>query len=103
MEAEQPRRDGTAGDRGDAPELRQIAEVVQPPERAQMEDHRAVAAARETQGDAGLGLPGNVVLRARIDDADRKSSLAGHFALLDTGSDLAGAHSYHTGSRFSLD
>ena len=54
-------RDRSSRDAGDTVELSQPAQLVQPPERADVEDHRAVAPARETERDPRLrSVPGRV-------------------------------------------
>src|SRR5262249_61753020 len=54
-EREHARGDRAAGHAGDARELLQVAELVEAPQRARVEQHRPEAAARQAQRYAGLG------------------------------------------------
>ena len=63
-EPEHTGRDRAAGNAGHALEPRQVASLVEPPESADMEEHRAVAAARETERGTGL-LPPLAISRLR--------------------------------------
>ena len=64
--------DRPAGHARDAVELRQEAELVQPPERARVEEHRAVAAAGEAESNTGLEPSLGAV--ADVTDGARRAS-----------------------------
>ena len=61
-EREHARRDRATGDAGDTLELRQVRGLVEPPERPDVEEHGAIAAAREAEGSPRFRAPLAILL-----------------------------------------